>query len=135
MRTAALFAVALLVASPARGQDFSGTWAVAGGGTTVTLTLRQARSGQITGTLQGNTTFRIQARARGGTFTGYASNRSGRIYLQGQLAGERLQVAMAEVDASGQPLLGTARTVMMDRSEALGRARGGAAPRAPGAGA
>ena len=129
---APLAAAVLLASSPARSQDFTGTYAVSGNGTTVTLVLRQARDGQITGTLQGNTAFNIQARAQGGTFSGYASNQAGRIYLQGRLAGNQLQVAMAEVGADGQPQLGTARTVMMDRSAAAGPTPGGAQPSAAG---
>jgi len=114
--------VVLLGGAPARAQDFSGTYQLSGGNSPITLTLRQARSGQITGTLQGNTAFRVQARARGGTFSGYASNQAGRIYLQGQLAADQLQVVMAEVGADGQPQLGTARTVTMERVLALGQA-------------
>ncbi len=120
-------AAVLLAATPAVSQDFTGTYVVAGTGTTVTLTLRQAAGGRITGTLQGNTTFRVEARARGGTFSGYASNASGRVFLQGQLAGDRLQVAMAEVGPDGEPQLGSARTVMMDRSGAGAGAAGPAA--------
>jgi hypothetical protein len=114
--------VVLLSGAPATAQDFSGTYQLSGGNSPITLTLRQARSGQITGTLQGNTAFRVQARARGGRFSGYASNQSGRIYLQGHFAGDRLQVAMAEVGSDGQPQLGTARTVTMERVQALGQA-------------
>ncbi len=123
-------ALALAGATPAAAQDFSGTWQLAGGATTITLTLRQARSGQITGTLQGNTAFRVQARARGGSFSGYASNQSGRVYLQGRFAegagGRQLEVAMAEVGPDGQPQLGTARTVTMERAQSLGAGGGGA---------
>jgi hypothetical protein len=64
----------------------------------------------------------VQARARGGAFSGYASNQSGRIYLQGHFAGDQLQAAMAEVGSDGQPQLGTARTVTMERVQALGQA-------------
>jgi hypothetical protein len=115
--------LALLGGASATAQDFSGTYRLnAGGGTAITVTLRQARNGQVTGTLQGKTSFRIQARMRGGTFSGYASNPSGRIHLRGQLAGGQLQLAMAEVGADGQPQLGTTRTVLMERVTPPGRA-------------
>jgi hypothetical protein len=111
-------AAALLGSSPARSQDFTGTYAVSGNGSTVTLTLRQARNGQITGTLRGNTTFEVKAQVQGNGFAGFASSQQGRLYLEGQLAGSGLVVAMAEVDANGQPQPETARTVAMERQPA-----------------
>jgi hypothetical protein len=124
---AVLGVVALLGSSPAKSQDFTGTYQVSGNGTTVTLTLRQARNGQITGTLQGNTTFQVQAQVAGQRFAGYASNQAGRVYLEGQLAGTQLQVAMAEVGPDGQPQPQTARVVAMERVEAGGAGQSGAA--------
>lgn len=130
---------ALIAASPARSQDFTGTYQVSGNGTTVTLTLRQARNGQITGTLHGNTTFQVKAQVQGSGFAGFASNQQGKLYLEGQLAGNGLVVAMAEVDANGQPQAQTARTVAMGRVSAgsgqAGQAGANAPPGAPKAGA
>lgn len=126
----AVLAVSIAVA-PLAAQDFTGTYRLnAGGGTTITLTLQQSRTGQITGTLQGNTSFQIQAQVgANGRFAGYAANQAGRLYLEGALAGAQLQLAMAEVGADGQPQVATARTVTMDRVAAMGQA----APAAPGA--
>ena len=129
MRSAAaapglIVVLALLGATPAQAQDFTGTYQVSGNGSTVTLTLRQARNGQITGTLTGNTTFQVLAQVQGARFTGYASNDAGRIYLEGQVAGTQLQVAMAEVGTDGQPQVQTARTVAMERV-AAGSGRAG----------
>ncbi len=124
----AVLAVSIAVA-PLAAQDFTGTYRLnAGGGTTITLTLQQSRSGQITGTLQGNTSFQVQAQVgANGQFAGYAANQAGRLYLEGVLAGTQLQLAMAEVGADGQPQVATARTVTMDRVAAMGQA----APAAP----
>jgi hypothetical protein len=120
--------LALLGTLPAHAQNFTGTYQVSGGGTTVTLTLRQARNGQITGTLAGNATFQVRAQVQGAGFAGYASNDAGRIYLEGQLAGTQLQVAMAEVGPDGRPQAQTARTVAMERLAAgSGRAGQGGA--------
>lgn len=133
---ALLGVVALLGSTPARSQDFTGTWQVSGNGTAVTLTLRQARNGQITGTLQGNTTFQVKAQVTASGFAGFASNREGKLYLEGQHAGTGLLVAMAEVDANGQPQPQTARTVAMGRVAAgtgQAGARGAMANPAPGA--
>jgi hypothetical protein len=112
--------------TPARSQDFTGTYAVSGNGTTVTLVLRQAKNGQITGTLSGNTTFQVAAQVQGNQFAGFATNQAGRVYMEGQLSGTGLVVAMAEVDANGQPQPATARTVAMQRvTGASGGARAG----------
>lgn len=130
--------LALLGAIPAHAQDFTGTYQVSGNGTAVTLTLRQAPNGQITGTLAGNATFQVRAQVQGARFAGYASNDAGRIYLEGQVAGTQLQVAMAEVGPDGQPQEQTARTVAMERVVAgPGRAGQGGemADAAPGRGA
>lgn len=57
----------------ATAQDFSGTYAAAGGaGPAITLVLRQNAQGQVTGTLSGNTQFQVQAQAQGGQLMGYA---------------------------------------------------------------
>jgi hypothetical protein len=129
---------AFLGTTPARAQDFTGTYQVSGNGTTVTLTLRQARNGQITGTLRGNTTFQVMAQVQGSGFAGLASNQAGKLYLEGQLAGTGLMVAMAEVGPDGQPQAQTARTVAMERV-AAGSGRAGqsepTANAAPGRGA
>ena len=124
----AVLAVSIAVA-PLAAQDFTGTYRLnAGGGTTITLTLQQSRTGQITGTLQGNTSFQVQAQVgANGQFAGYAANQAGRLYLEGVLAGTQLQLAMAEVGADGQPQVATARTVTMDRVAVMGQA----APAAP----
>jgi hypothetical protein len=125
---ALLGVAAILSSSPARSQDFTGTYAVSGNGSTVTLTLRQARNGQITGTLHGNTTFQVQGQVQGSGFAGFASNQAGRLYLEGRLAGTGLVVAMAEVGPDGQPHPQTARTVAMERVAAgTGRAGAGGA--------
>ncbi len=130
-----LAAAVLLAASPARSQDFSGTYAVSGNGTTVTLTLRQAKNGQITGTLRGNTTFQVAGQRQGEGFSAYATNASGRVYMEGRLQGDQLALGMAEVDAAGQPQAQTARMVVMDRVVAgSGRgARSGVAESRPSA--
>lgn len=134
-----LVALAILsLAAPAAGgtlaaQDFTGTYRLATAtGTTITLTLQQSRTGQITGTLQGNTAFQVQAQVANGQFSGYAANQSGRLYLEGRIQGAQLQVAMAEVGPDGQPQVQTAQSVTMERVGGAGQA-GALAPGKMGA--
>ena len=50
-------------------------------------------------------------------FQGYASNAQGRVYIAGQMQqGGNLQLAMAEVDASGQPQQQTLRQLIATRT-------------------
>ena len=133
--------LSLVLGGAAAAQDFSGTYvAQAGAGPGITLVLRQNAQGQVTGTLSGNTQFQIQAQTQGGQLTGYAVAPGGRLFLQGQLQGGGLMLALAEVGPDGQPQAQTARTVMLSRTGGAdaGGAAGamGAAPQEkPGAGA
>jgi hypothetical protein len=129
--------LSLVLGGAAAAQDFSGTYAAqAGAGPGITLILRQNAQGQVTGTLSGNTQFQIQAQAQGGQVMGYAVAPGGRLFLQGQLQGGGLVLALAEVGPDGQPQPQTARTVMLSRTggaDAGGSAGAmGAAPTAPG---
>lgn len=146
MRTpAAVLALAFAAATSAHAQTFAGSYAVQGGTVPVTLTLRQDAGGRITGSLQGQTAFQVQAQLQNtGMFVGYAANPQGRLYIAGQLDGSgNLGLVMAEVDASGQPQMNTARQLMAMRTggqavgptggPAVGRSGGGGQPDAAGA--
>lgn len=129
LRPALLLLSLISLADTATAQNFSGTWSVpTGTGATLNLQLRQDAAGRITGTLTGNTTFQVQAQIQNGQLSGYAVAPGGRLYMEGQLQGEGLSLALAEVGADGQPQVQTARTVVLTRAGGarLG-ARGGAA--------
>lgn len=131
LRPALLVLSLVSLAGTAAAQNFSGTWSVpTGTGANLSLQLRQDAAGRITGTLTGNTAFQVQAQIQNGQLAGYAVAAGGRLYMEGQLQGEGLVLALAEVGADGQPQAQTARTVLMTRTAAgpaprLG-ARGGA---------
>ena len=109
--------VALAIVPGVSAQDFSGTYTLTGpGGPTITLVLRQAPTGQITGKLSGNAPFDVQAQVRDGQFAGYASSPDGRLYLEGRLEGSKLRLAIAEVGADGRPLVQTARNATFERA-------------------
>jgi len=137
--------LSLSVGGMAVAQDFSGTYSAATGtGAAITLVLRQNAQGQVTGTLSGNTQFQVQAQMQGGQLLGYAIAPGGRLYMQGQLQGAGLMLALAEVGPDGQPQPQAARTVMLNRTAgvaggaamgpmgAMGAAPQAAAPMAPG---
>ena len=131
----ALFVLSLVsLAGTATAQNFSGTWSVpTGTGANLNLQLRQDAAGRITGTLTGNTAFQVQAQMQNGQLSGYAIAAGGRLYMEGQLQGEGLVLALAEVGPDGQPQVQTARTVMMTRTGGAGAAGGGMAMGGQGA--
>ena len=126
LRPAMLVLAFFSLAGTARAQNFSGTWSVPmGTGANLSLQLRQNAAGRITGTLTGNTSFQVQAQIQNGQLAGYAVAAGGRLYMEGQLQGEGLVLALAEVGPDGQPQAETARTVMMSRTGGVGAAGGG----------
>lgn len=121
MRTASLCLALLLAAAPLHAQGFTGSWTIAGGAAPITLTLRQAGA-RVTGTLQGQSSFRIEGRIEDGDFEGMASNASGRLYLAAELdESGNLSLVMAEVGPDGSPQMATARQMVAIRSGARGR--------------
>jgi hypothetical protein len=121
LRPALFVCFLLALAGTATAQSYSGTWSVPmGTGASLSLQLRQDAAGRVTGTLTGNTSFQVQAQVQNGQLTGYAIATGGRLYMVGQLQGEGLALALAEVGPDGQPQTATARTVMLTR--ARGRA-------------
>lgn len=134
LRPALLVLSLVSLAGTATAQNFSGTWSVPmGTGATLSMRLRQDAAGRITGTLTGNTDFQVQAQVQNGQLAGYAVAAGGRLYMEGQLQGEGLALALAEVGPDGQPQVQTARTVMMTRTGGAqgtgqGMAQGGGSP-------
>ena len=117
LRPAFLVLGLISLAGTATAQDFSGTWSVPlGAGATMNLQLRQDAAGRITGTLTGNTSFQVQAQIQNGRLAGYAVASGGRLYMEGQMQGEGLMLALAEVGADGHPQVQTARTVTLTRT-------------------
>lgn len=106
----------LLIPHTVSAQGFSGTYAIPGGNVPIVLTLRQDAQGRVTGTLSGQTAFQVNAQVQGLMFQGYASNAQGRVYIAGQMQGANLQLAMAEVDAAGQPQQQTLRQMIATRT-------------------
>ncbi len=121
-----------------QAQSFTGTYEIPGARVPITLTLRQAPGGRITGTLVGRSRFDVRASVKGGgQFEGFASNEGGRMYIAGQLDGAtgNLGLVMAEVGPDGQARPETAQQAMAVRTNGRpgGRAAGkNAAPPAPG---
>ncbi len=115
-----------------QAQSFTGTYEIPGARVPITLTLRQASGGRITGTLVGRTRFDVRASVKGsGQFEGFASNASGRMYIAGQLDGAtgNLGLVMAEVGPDGQARPETAQQAMAVRTN--GRSGGRAAGKNP----
>ena len=119
MRSLLLWVSLLVVTSPAPAQDFTGTWSLSGGAVPITITLQQDSAGRIAGTLVGQVAFQIEAQIMGQQFQGYARNPQGALYIAGQLGPSgTLQLAMAEVNATGQPQPQTMRQVVAQRAQA-----------------
>lgn len=119
------------VAAPA---GFNGSWQAptpAGGALTLVLTQSGA---QIRGTLSGNgAQFEVEAQlGADGGFYGTARSRAGTLFIGGELQGDQLGLALAEMTAQGVPDMRTAQEVRMTRA-ATGAAAGTAAGAAGGA--
>ena len=118
----ALFAFLLFsLAGSALAQEYTGSYtAPLPQGGQLALVLQQDAQGRVTGTLSGTAQFQIQAQVRNGQIAGYAVATGGRLYLEGQLQGASLMLALAEVGPDGQPQAQTARTVTLTRSGGAG---------------
>lgn len=124
----ALGTCALFLAVPsANGQQYTGTYTVAGQGGTVTLTLRQAADGQLTGTMSGNgTEFKVEGVVEEGVAMGAITSAQGGVYFEASLDGDQLTLTLVEVGAGNMPDYSKARTLVMQR---------GGGPAGPQAGA
>jgi catechol 2,3-dioxygenase-like lactoylglutathione lyase family enzyme len=133
-RMAALAAGALLLAAPgALAQQYTGTYAVAGQGGTVTLTLRQAADGQLTGTMTGNgVEFRVEGIVEEGVAMGAITNAEGGVFFEASLDGAQLTLTLVEVGAGNMPDYSKARTLVLQRG--AGPVAGGGGGGAPARG-
>ena len=128
LRVALLACLLSVFAGPLLAQDYSGSFAAPlPQGGQIAVVLRQDAQGRVTGTMSGNAQFQITAQVRNGQIAGYAVAPGGRLYLEGQLQGASLMLALAEVGPDGQPQAQTARTVTLTRAGAgagMGMAQG-----------
>lgn len=120
-------------AQTAAAAGYSGSWQAptpAGGALTLVLTQNGA---QIRGTLSGNgAQFEVEAQlGPDGGFYGTARSRAGTLFIGGELQGDQLGLALAEMTAQGVPDMRTAQEVRMTR--AASGAGAGASAGAPGA--
>jgi hypothetical protein len=92
----------------------------------VTLTLRQAVDGQLTGTMSGNgTEFRVEGMVEEGVAMGAITSAQGGLLFEATLDGDQLTLTLVEVGAGNVPDYSKARTIVLHRA-------GGAVP--PGGG-
>jgi hypothetical protein len=147
-----VFVLLLLLAGAGRAeaQGFAGSWEFAApNGAKISLVLRQDGR-RVLGSLSGNgSRFEVEAEvASDGLFYGTAKAQAGSLFIGGQLSGEQLGVALAEMTAAGVPDMRNAQELRMQRVSAAtadastagsapsvgkGSSRAGAvAPAAPG---
>lgn len=133
-RVVALVLVLFAVAGQAEAQGFAGSWEFsAPNGTKVSLVLRQDGR-RVLGSLSGNgSRFEVEAEvAADGLFYGTARAQAGTLFIGGELNGEQLGVALAEMTAAGVPDMRSAQEMRMQRVSA---ATADASPPSSGKGA
>ena len=114
-------------------QSVAGTWTTPTPGGAITLTLRVSGS-TVSGTLAGNgVTMNVRGTAEADEAFGTIEGGGGTAIFTAHVEGSRLNFAMTENGANGQPNAGTARELIFTRSEG-GAEPSGAAARAPSAG-
>lgn len=126
--------VLLAGAGQAEAQGFAGSWEyTAPNGTKVALVLRQDGR-RVLGSLSGNgSRFEVEAEvAADGLFYGTAKAPAGSVFIGGELNGEQLGVALAEMTAAGVPDMRNAQEMRMLRVAA---ATADASPPSSGKGA
>ena len=119
---------ALLTATSAAAQDYTGTYTAAGPpGGAVTLVLQQAAAGQITGSMTGNgVEFRVEGIVEEGTAMGAITGAQGGAFFEATLDGNELTLLLIEVGAGNMPDYSKVRTLIFQRGG------GGGPGRAPG---
>lgn len=125
--------VSLVGAGQAEAQGFAGSWEFsAPNGTKVSLVLRQDGR-RVLGSLSGNgSRFEVEAEvAADGLFYGTAKAQAGTLFIGGELNGEQLGVALAEMTAAGVPDMRNAQEMRMQRVSA---STAEASPRSSGKG-
>ncbi len=119
-RVFALVLVLLAGAGQAEAQGFVGSWEyTAPNGTKISLVLRQDGR-RVLGSLSGNgSRFEVEAEiAADGLFYGTAKAQAGSLFIGGELNGEQLGVALAEMAAAGVPDMRNAQEMRMQRVSA-----------------
>ena len=129
----ALFFVSILgivVATPAFGQNYRGTYTTTSSGVTLTLLLEQDSAGRISGTLSSTkgTRSRLEGKIQEGIATGTCSGESGQSYFEAEFEGRKLVFTLVEVNATGD---GTSRSLEFVRSSGGGPKAPPQAPSAP----
>jgi hypothetical protein len=100
-----LLVVLLVGPHEANSQNFTGTYSVTNQqGGTVTLTLNQDGSGNITGSMAGNgQRFTVDGMVENGAAVGLIYNEQGGVFFEARLSGSQLGVTLIEPDAYNQP--------------------------------
>ncbi len=116
MRIAVVFACLMPLALPVAAQRYSGSFTLAGQAGPVTLVLRQAGNGTVTGTYCGNgVSFAIEAQPEEDAIVGTATGQQGRLFIQAGLEGEQLVILFVEPGPDGSPNYDTAQRLVFTR--------------------
>jgi hypothetical protein len=109
---------ALLLPTAAAAQSFSGSYTMpAQQGGTITLTLRQAPDGRLTGSLRGTgAEFTVDGVVEGGTAMGAMANPQGGVFFEAVLDGTRLLLTLIEAGPGNMPDYDKARTLVLERA-------------------
>lgn len=102
----ALFlATSMLFTAPLLAQQYSGTFTVANDvGGVMTLLLRQAGDGTVTGVLSSDgVTYQIEGRLQDGLLVGVMISSEGKLFFDAERSQEELWVTLYGPDAQGQP--------------------------------
>jgi hypothetical protein len=119
----------LLAAPGAVAQQYTGTYAVAGQDGTVTLALRQAADGQLTGTMSGNgAEFTVEGIVEEGVAMGAITHAQGGVFFEATLDGDQLTLTLVEVGAGNMPDYSKTRTLVLRRATGPTAGGGGAPP-------
>lgn len=140
-RTLVAVALATLTALPAAAQSIAGTYSTPNQqGGSITLVLRPAAGGKVTGSLSGNgNTFQIDGTMRDDAAEGTITGNGLKMFFAARVqSAQDLQFAMAEPDANGQPDYAKATQMAFKREAGASAPAGGSAggnPLAAGRGA
>jgi hypothetical protein len=127
MRRPLVALTVLLASAAARGDGLAGTYALKGGGVTVTLVLEESR-GRVTGTLTSSngTSLALEGAIEDGTAVGTCTGAGGQSMFEAELEGGKLVLTLVELGAGGTP---NARSLEFVRSS--GAPRGADSRRVP----
>jgi hypothetical protein len=117
-----------LLVAPLSAQNYTGTFTAPNqqGGQTV-ITMRQAKDGNVMGTISGNgNTFQIEGVIEEGSVVGAMTGPQGGLWFEAELDEGELYLTLVEPDANGQPNYGTATTLVFTRADALAQGAVGA---------